>query len=56
MKMGTIPARLDDATVVLVKETVNLLIKRHADILLVVILFGSVAQHEERPAYRRLPQ
>ena len=33
----------------LVKETVNLLIKRYADILLVVILFGSVAQHEERP-------
>ncbi len=27
----------------------NLLIKRHADILLAVILFGSVARHEERP-------
>ena len=49
MKMGTLPAWLDDATVALVKETVNLLIKRHADILLVVILFGSVARHEERP-------
>jgi predicted nucleotidyltransferase len=28
---------------------VNLLIKRHADILLAVILFGSTARHEERP-------
>ena len=50
MKMGPIPAWLDEATAALVKETVNLLIKRHADILLAVILFGSVARHEERPA------
>jgi predicted nucleotidyltransferase len=49
MKMGPIPAWLDEATAALVKETVNLLIKRHADILLAVILFGSVARHEERP-------
>jgi predicted nucleotidyltransferase len=49
MKMGPIPAWLDEATTALVKETVNLLIKRHADILLAVILFGSVARHEERP-------
>jgi hypothetical protein len=56
MKMGTIPAWLDDATVALVKETVNLLIKRHADILLVVILFSSIARHEERSAFRRLPK
>ncbi len=54
--MGPLPAWLDDATVALVKETVNLFIKRHADILLVVILFGSVARHEERPAFRRLPK
>jgi predicted nucleotidyltransferase len=47
--MGPIPAWLDEATAALVKETVNLLIKRHADILLAVILFGSVARHEERP-------
>jgi predicted nucleotidyltransferase len=48
MKMATIPAWLDDATAALVEETVSLLIKRHADILLAVILFGSVAHHEER--------
>jgi hypothetical protein len=50
MKMGPIPAWLDEATAALAKETVNLLIKRHADILLAVILFGTVARHEERPA------
>ena len=49
MKMGPLPAWLDEATAALVKETMNLLIKRHADILLAVILFGSVARHEERP-------
>jgi predicted nucleotidyltransferase len=49
MKKGHIPAWLDKATAALVKETLNLLIKRHADILLAVILFGSVARHEERP-------
>ena len=47
--MAPIPAWLDDTTAALVEETVNLLIKRHADILLAVILFGSVARHEERP-------
>ena len=54
MKTGPIPAWLDEATATLVEETVNLLIKRHANILLAVILFGSVARHEERPAFRRL--
>ena len=49
MKMAPIPAWLDEATSALVEETVNLLIKRHADILLAVILFGSVTWHEERP-------
>ena len=49
MKMGPIPAWLDEATSALVEETVNLFIKRHADILLAVILFGSIARHEERP-------
>src|SRR5947208_10035304 len=49
MKLGPIPAWLDEATAALVKETVNLLIKRHSDILLAVILFGSIARHEERP-------
>ena len=54
MKMAPIPEWLDKVTSALVEETVNLLIKRHADILLAVILFGSIARHEERPAFRRL--
>jgi predicted nucleotidyltransferase len=49
MKMAPIPAWLDDATAALVEETVSLLIQRHADILLAVILFGSIARHDERP-------
>jgi predicted nucleotidyltransferase len=49
MKMAPIPAWLDNATAALVEETVRMLVKRHAKILLAVILFGSVARHEERP-------
>ena len=49
MKMAPIPAWLDEATSALVEETVRMLIKRHANILLAVVLFGSVARHEERP-------
>src|SRR5205823_1887980 len=49
MKIAPIPEWLDDATSALVEETVTMLIKRHANILLAVILFGSVARHEERP-------
>jgi predicted nucleotidyltransferase len=50
MKTTPLPAWLDEATSALVEDTVRLLIKRHANILLAVILFGSVARHEERPA------
>ncbi len=49
MKMAPIPAWLDNATSALVEETLSMLIKRHANILLAVILFGSIARHEERP-------
>ncbi len=49
MKMAPIPAWLDEATSALVEETVRMLIKRDANILLAMILFGSVARHEERP-------
>src|SRR5438105_4236110 len=49
MEMASIPAWLDEATSALVEETVRMLIKRHANILLAVVLFGSVARHEERP-------
>jgi predicted nucleotidyltransferase len=49
MKMAPVPAWLDEASSALVEETVRMLIKRHGSILLAVILFGSVARHEERP-------
>ena len=49
MKTAPIPAWLDKATLGLVEDTIRLLIKRHGNILLAVILFGSVARHEERP-------
>lgn len=49
MKIAPIPAWLDPATSALVEETVTMLSKRHTEILLAVILFGSVARHEERP-------
>ena len=49
MKTAPIPAWLDEATSALVEDTVHMLVKRHANILLAVILFGSVARHEERP-------
>ncbi|HYU71849.1 MAG TPA: nucleotidyltransferase domain-containing protein, partial [Ktedonobacteraceae bacterium] len=47
--MTPLQAWLDEATSALVEETVRMLIKRHANILLAAILFGSVARHEERP-------
>jgi predicted nucleotidyltransferase len=48
MKTATIPAWLDKATSALVEDTIRMLIKRHGNILLAVILFGSIARHEER--------
>jgi hypothetical protein len=56
MKRGPLPTWLDEATAALVEETVSLLIKLHADLLLAGILFGSVARHAERPAFRRQPE
>jgi len=44
----TLPAWLDRATCALVEDIITLLCKRHPD-LLAVILYGSVARHEERP-------
>jgi len=43
-----IPVWLDRATRALVGDFINLLSERHPD-LLAVILYGSVARHEERP-------
>ena len=49
MKTATILAWLDKAISALVEDTIRMLIKRHGNILLAVILFGSIARHEERP-------
>ena len=43
-----IPAWFDKATRAMVEEIIGLLAERHPD-LLTVILYGSVARHEERP-------
>jgi len=49
MKMTReIPVWFDKATRALVEDIINLLSERHPD-LLTVILYGSVARHEERP-------
>jgi predicted nucleotidyltransferase len=44
----TIPSWLDRATQTLVKDIIGVLSERHSD-LLAVILYGSIARHEERP-------
>jgi predicted nucleotidyltransferase len=46
---GDIPVWLDRATRALVEDIIGLLSERHPD-LLAVILYGSVARHEERPS------
>ncbi len=43
----TIPPWLDSETSALVRDKVELLVERHPDIL-AIILYGSVARHEER--------
>jgi predicted nucleotidyltransferase len=45
---GDIPVWLDRATQALVEDIIGLLSERHPD-LLAVILYGSIARHEERP-------
>ena len=45
---GEIPAWFDQATRTLVEDIIGLLAERHPD-LLAVILYGSIARHEERP-------
>jgi predicted nucleotidyltransferase len=44
---NTVPSWLDKETNALVRDAVDLLAKRHADVI-AVILYGSVARHEER--------
>jgi predicted nucleotidyltransferase len=47
-RTNTLPSWLDNETRALVKDVISELSKRHPD-LLAVILYGSVARHEERP-------
>lgn len=49
-----IPAWLDSETRALVKDKIELLVSHHPDIL-AVILYGSVARHDERPLDDRDP-
>lgn len=49
MKNGSIPAWLDNKTRALAEETVAMFIQRYADVLIALILFGSIARHDERP-------
>lgn len=43
-----IPTWLDKATQDLIKDIISILSEQHAD-LLAIVLYGSVARHEERP-------
>ncbi len=45
---AAIPPWLDEETAALLADTVQTLAERFADILRAVVLFGSVARHEER--------
>lgn len=47
-RTNTFPSWLDNETRDLIKDVVAMLSERHPD-LLAVILYGSVARHEERP-------
>jgi predicted nucleotidyltransferase len=47
-RTSTLPSWLDRKTRALIKDIIGLLSERHPD-LLAVILYGSVARHEERP-------
>ena len=47
-RTSSLPSWLDSETRALIKDIIGLLSERHPD-LLAVILYGSVARHEERP-------
>ena len=46
-RMSALPSWLDSETRALIKDMINMLAERHPD-LIAVILYGSVARHEER--------
>ena len=47
-RASALPSWLDSKTSALIKDIIGLLSERHPD-LIAVILYGSVARHEERP-------
>jgi predicted nucleotidyltransferase len=47
-RTNTLPSWLDDETRALITDIISVLEERHPD-LVAVILYGSVARHEERP-------
>lgn len=47
-RTGILPSWLDSETHALIKDVIEVLSERHPD-LVAVILYGSVARHEERP-------
>jgi predicted nucleotidyltransferase len=49
-----LPSWLDRETSLLVDEMIDLLVKRHPDIL-AIIFYGSIARHEERVLYEPEP-
>jgi predicted nucleotidyltransferase len=51
---SALPPWLDRETGLLVDEIVDLLVKRHPDIL-AIILYGSIARHEERALHEPDP-
>lgn len=44
-----IPAWLDEATQALVRDLIATLIARHKEQIVAILLYGSVARHDERP-------
>lgn len=52
--LSAISSRLDSETSALVRDIIQLLTERHPDIL-AIILYRSVARHEERPSDERNP-
>lgn len=52
--LNQFPVYLDSETQALVKDIIDLLRKRHPDVI-TVILYGSVARHDERPLAARYP-
>ncbi len=48
LDLQAIPPWLDEETSALVRDTAELLAQRHPDVL-AIILYGSIARHEERP-------